>query len=368
MTRAELENAFRQCLEFVDEKAASSYVAGSQAMVARVNAAMEKRPDFALLIGKNSVDAVFANHSYHAEFVGSVLRTRSVATLIDTVTWFYRSSSSRGYHPDYWPVQMEAWKAAVRDQLGPLAPFVVDFYELLENHHSDFLEMSKSKVYETHPEPEDMECYGRYLEALLKPSSADALACAQEQIHTVGDITHWWEKIIEPAMHEIGRLWAVGAIYAGQEHIATAITCRVMSSFYPMILAQPRDKGRVVVTASPSELHELGPRMISDILEINGWNVYYLGANTPIDSVCKLLRNTGSRILAVSTTLPSNLSHTEKLIAAVRSHTGSQGTHILVGGQAYINDPDLWKSMGADAFAANGPEAATHLDSLSIAT
>ncbi len=365
MTRAELEHAFEQCLSQVDDQAVNSYIAGSQAMVARVNAALEKNPDLPRLIDGNNIDAMSANHAYHAEFVGSVLRTRSVATLIDTIIWFYRSSSSRGFHPDYWPVQIEAWKAAVRDQLGSLSPFVVDFYDLLESHHSDFLEMSKSKVYETHPDLEDMESYTRYLEALLKPNSADALACAQERIQAVKDIAYWWQKIIEPAMHEIGRLWAVGAITAGQEHIATAITSRVMSSFYPMILAQSRDKGHLVVTASPGELHELGPRMVSDILELNGWDVYYLGANTPVDSVCRLLRYTQAKILCVSTTLPSNLSHTEKLISTVRSSSGCHDTHILVGGQAYINDADLWKSMGADAFARNGEEAAIHMNTLS---
>ena len=364
MTRAELEHAFEQCLSQVDDQAAASYIAGAQAMVARVNAAMEKNPDLQRLIDGNNVEEMSANHAYHAQFVGSLLRTRSVATLIDTLTWFYRSNNSRGFHPDYWLAQFRAWKAAVRDQLGSLAPFVLDFYDLLESHHRMFLEMSKSKGYETHPDIEAMDSYTPYLEALLQPSAQAAYECARQHIDTAEDIGYWWRKIIEPAMHEIGRMWAVGAITAGQEHLATSITCRVMASFSPMILARPRDKGPVVMTASPGEVHEVPVRMVSDLLEIDGWNVYYLGANTPADSVCKLLESTGSRILGLSTTLPSNLSSTERLIAAVRSEPNIRGTHIVVGGQAYINDPNLWESIGADSFARDGQDAVDHLDSL----
>lgn len=362
MTQAELEHAFEQCLSQVTDKAAESYIAGSQAMVARVNAALEKNPDLPRLIGDNNVESMRENHAYHAQFVGSLLRTRSITTLVDTITWFYRKTTSRGFHPDYWPVQMEAWKAAVKDQLGSLSPFVLDFYELLESYHKDFLQLSKATAYETHPDLEAMDLYNEYLEALLKPSGPNALVSAQRTIKNVNDVEYWWLKIIEPAMHEIGRLWAVGTITVAQEHIASGITSRVMSSFYPMILAQPRGKGNVIMTASPGELHEIPVRMVSDLLEIHGFDVYYLGANAPAESICRLLNSTQARVLGISTTLPSNLGQTERLIAAVRADEGCRNTHVIVGGQAYTKATDLWKDIGADAFAANGQEALDHLE------
>jgi methanogenic corrinoid protein MtbC1 len=44
-------------------------------------------------------------------------------------------------------------------------------------------------------------------------------------------------------------------------------------------------KGKAVITAAPNEFYEIGAWMISDILEFDGWEVRYLGANTPVNDL-----------------------------------------------------------------------------------
>ena len=41
----------------------------------------------------------------------------------------------------------------------------------------------------------------------------------------------------------------------------------------------------MVATCIGGELHEIGIRMVADFFEMEGWDTYYLGANTPADAV-----------------------------------------------------------------------------------
>jgi methanogenic corrinoid protein MtbC1 len=204
--------------------------------------------------------------------------------------------------------------------------------------------------------------FQRYLQATLRPDMRAALQVATEYIHTPIKIATWWECIIRPTMYEIGHRWEQGEISVGQEHLATAITQRVMAHFYPQILDLPRCKGSVVVATSPGELHEIGARIVSDLLEMNGWNAHYTGANTPASSIVSLLAQTKARCLCISTTLLDNLPAVKALIAQVRSARLSSAPLIMVGGQAYQSAPNLWREVGADRFARSARAGIRHIE------
>src|SRR3712207_7536505 len=44
-----------------------------------------------------------------------------------------------------------------------------------------------------------------------------------------------------------------------------------------------------VVTGTPGELHALGPRVVSDLLQADGWEVLLLGAATPAPDLVALV-------------------------------------------------------------------------------
>lgn len=209
--------------------------------------------------------------------------------------------------------------------------------------------------------PELRSSFQEYLAALLVPDMHAAIRVTGAYVRSYNDIAVWWEQIIQPAMYMIGDLWAQGLISVGQEHLATAITQRVMAIYYPLILELPRQNGPLVVTASPGEFHEIGLRIVADVFEIHGWDVHYIGANTPAEGTIKLLGQTGSRFLCVSTTLVESLPAVSALIAQVRAANLSPMPKILVGGQSYLTDHDLWRHVGADWFAATPRDGLDYL-------
>ncbi len=361
--RHTLVQSFTYALAGIDQQAADSYDRHRGEILSSVNAAIESRSDIEALTGPGPIDVLRTNHANHIEFISSIFRVKTAPVLVDVVLWVYRSYIERGFSPDYFPIEIQEFRNAIAKYLPPAsAEPILLFYDLMQRSHEEFLSLSETSSICTTATTKARDQFDIYLGAVLRPSSAEAVAVTREFVYTPEDIRFWWQEVIQPVLYEVGRLWADGEVSVGQEHLASSISQRVMSIFYPIILEIPKDKGTIVFAASPGELHDIGPRMMSDFLEIWGWNVYYTGADTPADSVVDVIGRTGARFLCVSTTVPFNLLNTKRLVQTVRESYGDS-VGILVGGQAYCIDPELWKQIGADAYAQTIEDAASFLES-----
>jgi methanogenic corrinoid protein MtbC1 len=164
-------------------------------------------------------------------------------------------------------------------------------------------------------------------------------------------------EVIEPSMVEIGARWERGEISVAQEHLATAISSRVMAALYPRFVLGEQTKGRAVVTTVCEEFHELGAWMVADLLALEGWEVSYLGANTPTGDLLDMLLNLKPDLLALSSAMPFNLDRVQESIQAVRDREELAATRILVGGRIFREMDDLWRLTGADGWARDAQEA-----------
>src|SRR5207302_9044196 len=109
-------------------------------------------------------------------------------------------------------------------------------------------------------------------------------------------------EVIQAAQHEIGRLWQEKRLTVAQEHIATDISRWAVAQLQPHLPSQPSNGKRVVVACVEGELHDLGARMVADFLEMAGFDVNYLGANVPAESLAELVRERRPDLLALSAT------------------------------------------------------------------
>jgi methanogenic corrinoid protein MtbC1 len=105
------------------------------------------------------------------------------------------------------------------------------------------------------------------------------------------------------------------------------------------------------------ELHEIGVRMVADFFEMEGWDTYYLGANTPTESVISTVEQRNPDILAISTTITMHVSEVAALIERVRANGAGSDVNILVGGYPFNTSANLWRQVGADSYAADAQEA-----------
>jgi MerR family transcriptional regulator, light-induced transcriptional regulator len=127
----------------------------------------------------------------------------------------------------------------------------------------------------------------RYLELVRAGRRGEASDLILEAVRGGVHVKEIYLHVFQPAQWEVGRLWQTGQLSVAQEHFCTAATQWVMSQLYPWVFSGVRDRGTMIATAVPGELHELGIRMVADFFEMHGWDTAYLGANVPADGVAE---------------------------------------------------------------------------------
>jgi diguanylate cyclase (GGDEF)-like protein len=130
----------------------------------------------------------------------------------------------------------------------------------------------------------------RYGDALRAASTTAAEAVVDEALAGGVPAPEVQTAIIGPAMWWIGDLWEQGAITVADEHLATAISHQVLIRLFTRLqVAAPRSRERVLLAAVEGQRHVLGLRMVADVLEGAGFDVLYLGADVPTDSLAKIV-------------------------------------------------------------------------------
>lgn len=196
-----------------------------------------------------------------------------------------------------------------------------------------------------------------YLNALLRGERYVASRLILDAVDQGVSIKDIYLYVFQPSQHEIGRLWQMNQVSVAQEHYCTAATQLIMSQLYPHIFSTERIGRRLVATCVGDELHEIGIRMVADFFEMEGWDTYYLGANTPMESIVRTVVEHDVDILGVSATMTFHVSAVADLIANVRTSEASKDVKILVGGYPFNVTPNLWQLVGADGHARDAQQA-----------
>ncbi len=170
--------------------------------------------------------------------------------------------------------------------------------------------------------------------------------------------------VFQRSQREIGYLWETDQITVAKEHYSTAATQMIMAGLYSHIAKEIKKDKSVLIACIGGELHELGARMVADFFEMEGWDTYYVGANTPTDSLLKTIEEQKPDILGLSVTMSYNLPKLSELINRIRTETNVPQMKIIIGGRPFTISPDLWKKYNVDGYAENVEKAIEVADRL----
>lgn len=202
------------------------------------------------------------------------------------------------------------------------------------------------------------EIAGPYLQALLLGRRAEASELILSAVEGGVSVKDIYLQVFQPTQREIGRLWQTNQISVAQEHYCTAATQMIMSQLYPYLFSSRKHGRTLIATCVGGELHEIGARMVADFFELDGWDTYYLGANTPAESICRAIDDRQADMLAISATLTPHVHAVTDLLRRVHDALGTR-VKILVGGYPFNVMPTLWQLVGADGYAPDALSAVT---------
>lgn len=203
------------------------------------------------------------------------------------------------------------------------------------------------------------EAREQYLVALLGGNRREAFGVIEVARASGLGIRPIYLEVFQPAMREIGRLWQENRITVADEHLATAITEAAMARLYEeMFRAGPQPGPLLVAACADQERHELGLRMICDVLEMDGWDTVFLGASVPVEDLVAMVRTRRPQVVALSASISPHVARVREAIRALREAEQDPAPLIAVGGRAFSDDPGLAERLGADLTAKDAVEAA----------
>jgi len=228
-------------------------------------------------------------------------------------------------------------------------PSIDQFLESVNlEEKSDFTMLIRNNPYETEQK--------QYLGALLSSDRFTATKVVYDMLEKNVPISDIYIYIFQETMREVGMLWQENKIQVGREHYCTVVTQYLMSTMYAKVFTSVSNEKRLLACAVGSELHELGIRMVADLFELDGWDTNYLGANLPPKEIIDFAKTFKPHVIALSITMPYHISILEQTIARIRDESDLKDTKIIIGGMPFVNNPDLYLKLGADACASDALE------------
>ncbi len=179
----------------------------------------------------------------------------------------------------------------------------------------------------------DEKCYETYLTSLLEGKRSECRDIVQKLLDEKIDLKRLFTDLFQRSMYRVGKLWENNRITVANEHLATSITESLLSLVYPSIFAGERIGKKVVISCAANEFHQIGGKLVADIFELNGWDGYFLGANSPVEDTARFIHETQPDVVGFSLSILSNLDHLKQAIEAVRSDFPNMD--LLIGGQAF---------------------------------
>lgn len=172
-----------------------------------------------------------------------------------------------------------------------------------------------------------------FLRSLLAGNRGECSRIIHDHLNNQLSIPDVYEKVIRNSLYEIGELWELNKISVATEHLASAIVESILNELYLTIMHNDNSKKRVVVACAENEFHQIGIKMVNDVFEMNGWNSFFLGANTPTIELISFVEFINPYMLAISLSIYSHIPILERMIQKIRDDMPEMT--ILVGGQAF---------------------------------
>jgi MerR family transcriptional regulator, light-induced transcriptional regulator len=164
-------------------------------------------------------------------------------------------------------------------------------------------------------------------------------------------------RILQPAMQEIGRRYENGQATGVDQQFAATVTRRIMTRLHADAPRGPHRSRSIVTACVEGDKHDAGIAMLSDLMDLDGWDAYCAGPDVPTRDLLITIERRKPDVVALSAAMLDGLLPVADVVAALRSSEALAGTRIMVGGQLFNEDSHLWRKVGADGYARDATDA-----------
>lgn len=158
-------------------------------------------------------------------------------------------------------------------------------------------------------------------------------------------------NLIWPTLNQISTMQRNDQLTELCYHYATRLM-RSITDQLQMRYEQSESRGQtVLVVSGEEESEELAGQLAADLLEANGYRVYYCGGGVANDEIVAQIGELNVDKLVVFGSIPATVPETRLLIDRLHSIGLCPNLQIVVGGGVFNRAPGLAEEIGADLWA-----------------
>lgn len=173
----------------------------------------------------------------------------------------------------------------------------------------------------------------RYLKAQLAGDRRQAVHLIEDCLHRGASVSDIQMEVIRSAQDHLGRLYERNEVTIAQEHMATAVSNVALAALFERAPVPRANGKKILLGCVEGEEHELAARLASDMLELAGFQLRFLGGNVPHVHLMTMAREENPDLIGLSVTMLFNLKSLRDAVDVVRSVTD---VPICVGGYAIM--------------------------------
>jgi 5-methyltetrahydrofolate--homocysteine methyltransferase len=162
------------------------------------------------------------------------------------------------------------------------------------------------------------------------------------------------------AMEVVGKRFEAGEYFIPELILAGEMLKGVSAEVKPYMTGGhegAKKHGKVVIGTVKGDIHDIGKDIVVFMLDVNGFEVYDLGIDVPVQSFVDKIAEVKPEVVALSGFLTLAYDSMKETVAAIVAAGQRAGVKIMVGGGTV--DEQVCKYAGADAFGADAMAAVT---------
>lgn len=142
-----------------------------------------------------------------------------------------------------------------------------------------------------------------------------------------------FDLVLSPVLVRIGTDWENGVVSVDEEHAATAAIFNSLIRLQYATTQLPRIRHHALIAVLENDFHEIPVKCMAILLDREGWNIHYLGANSPVFSIENAIRRQQpSALILGSTIAPDKHSPIPSSIEKIGVSLKKTGGHLIIGG------------------------------------
>jgi len=223
--------------------------------------------------------------------------------------------------------------------------------KFLMEHLAAFLEKNKNRAERVTLFPmenkSDLQISGQILKGnfnyLIGYFRDNALASNRERLQQVLNglflrqypLYQIYDRLITPALYELGDLWEQEKVSVIEEHIASQAIRDCVIRLQGIMRLPRRKSGKALCMNFSHELHSMALKMVEHILELRGYRVFFSGQSTPLLKIEKVFENFKPDRVYISGTIVEDGGNLQKEFDKICELCSTYNAKLYVGGRVF---------------------------------